>query len=236
MLGVHAATGRIMWRYPYPADFTVGLLSTPVAIGSRLFLCAGEGMGKNFSACLEMQAADGKISYRELYRSTELQTNMYHTVSVVQDAVFGFGGGAKAGFLHCTNLADGRLLWKEESRDWTKDQNMVIADGLIFALTRRRRDGAGRGQPRAVSRTGPRESRHEAGPAAAADDRQRPDVHPRVAGSGLLPSREVGWVLSLAVVAKVPGTAACGFAMPRHRRSLAKPQAAGRRRFTGLLS
>jgi outer membrane protein assembly factor BamB len=136
VLGVHAATGEIMWRYPYPADFTIGLMSTPVAIGSRLFLCAGEGKGKNFSACLEMKAAGGKIAYRELYLSTELQTNFFHTASIYDGAVFGFGGGSKAGFLHATNFDDGRLLWKEESRDWTKDQNMVIADGLIFALTK----------------------------------------------------------------------------------------------------
>jgi outer membrane protein assembly factor BamB len=136
VLGVHAATGEIMWRYPYPADIILGLVSTPVAVGSRLFLSAGEGKGRNFSACLEMQAAGGKIACRELYRSTELQTNQFHTASIHQDAVFGFGGGNKAGFLHCTNFEDGRLLWKEENRDWTKDQNLVIADGLLFALTR----------------------------------------------------------------------------------------------------
>jgi len=136
VLGVHAVTGEIMWRYPYPAGFTVGLMSTPVAIGSRLFLCAGEGKGKNFSACLEMKADGGKIAFRELYLSTELQTNFFHTASIYDGAVFGFGGGSKAGFLHATNFDDGRLLWKEESRDWTKDQNMVIADGLIFALTK----------------------------------------------------------------------------------------------------
>ncbi|MCH5378219.1 MAG: hypothetical protein JJ992_30045, partial [Planctomycetes bacterium] len=40
-----------------------------------------------------------------------------------------------AGFLHCTDFADGRLLWKEASREWTSHQNLVVADGLIFALT-----------------------------------------------------------------------------------------------------
>jgi outer membrane protein assembly factor BamB len=136
LLGVHAATGDVMWRYPYPADIIIGLVSTPVAIGPRLLVSAGEGKGKDFFACLEMKAADGKITCREVYRSTEFQTNMYHTLSVWQDAVFGFGGGAKAGFLHCTNLEDGRLLWKQEGREWTKDQNLVIADGLIFALAK----------------------------------------------------------------------------------------------------
>jgi outer membrane protein assembly factor BamB len=136
LLGVHAAMGEIMWRYPYPADIILGLISTPVAVGSRLFVCGGEGRGRNFSACLEMQAVDGKITCRELYRSTELQTNMYNTVAVYQDAVFGFGGNNRIGFLHCTNLADGRLLWREDGKDWTKDQNLIIADGLLFALTK----------------------------------------------------------------------------------------------------
>lgn len=135
ILGVHAETGEIMWRCPYPAPIVIGMISTPVAVGSRLFISANEGKGRSFSACLQMQAADGKITYRELYRSTELQTNMVNTVAIYQDAVFGFGGGKKFGFLHCTNLEDGRLLWKEESKEWTNDRNLVIADGLLFAIT-----------------------------------------------------------------------------------------------------
>ncbi len=136
VLGVHAVTGEIMWHYPYPAEIILGLISTPVAVGSHLFVCGGEGKGRNFSACLQMQVVDGKITYRELYLSTELQTNMYNTVAIYQDGVFGFGGNRRIGFLHCTNLKDGRLLWREDSDDWTKDQNLIIADGLIFALTK----------------------------------------------------------------------------------------------------
>ena len=136
VLGVHAETGAIMWRYPYPVPNSIGMISTPVAIGSRLFVCAGEGKSKDFSACLEMQAVDGKITYQQRYLSTKLQNNMFNTVAVYHDTVFGFGGNRAAGFLHCTNFADGRLLWKEASREWTKDQNLVIADGLLFCLTK----------------------------------------------------------------------------------------------------
>ena len=136
LLGVHADTGEILWRYAYPAPIRIGLISTPVAVDSRLFVCGGEGKDLNFSACLQMHVADGKIAYRELYRSTELQTNMYNTVAIHDEAVFGFGGNQRIGFLHCTNLADGRLLWKQESKDWTREQNLVVADGLIFALTK----------------------------------------------------------------------------------------------------
>ena len=53
-----------------------------MAVGSRVFISGNEGKGRAFSACLQMQAAGGKIGFKELYRSTELQTNMYNTVAL----------------------------------------------------------------------------------------------------------------------------------------------------------
>ncbi len=134
LLGIHATTGEIMWRYPYPADIIIGLISTPVAVGSRLFVCGGEGKKRDFSVLLDMEIVDGKIAYRERYQSTELQNNKYNTVAIYQGTVFGFGGNDRAGFLHATNFADGKLLWKQAGRQWTCEQNLVVADGLLFAL------------------------------------------------------------------------------------------------------
>ncbi|MCS7304789.1 MAG: PQQ-binding-like beta-propeller repeat protein [Thermoguttaceae bacterium] len=136
ILGVHAERGQIMWRYPYPAGIILGLISTPVAVGPYLFVCAGEGKGRNFSACLRMKAETGKITYQELYRTTELQNNLYNTPAIWEESVFGFGGDQRKGFLHCTNLTDGRLLWRHDSPDWTNDRNLVVADGLLFAITK----------------------------------------------------------------------------------------------------
>lgn len=136
ILGVHAATGEIMWRYPYPAPISIGLVATPVAVGSKLFVCAGEGKGKDFAALLEMKAAGGKIAYEERYLSSEFQNNAFNTPAIYRDAIFGFGGNKTAGFLHATNFSDGKLLWKQAGREWTSQQNLVIADGLIFALTK----------------------------------------------------------------------------------------------------
>jgi outer membrane protein assembly factor BamB len=136
VLGVHAETGEIMWRYPYPAPIILGLISTPVAVGPRLLLSAGEGRGRNFFACLEMTAADGKITHREVYATDEVQTNMYNTPAVYDGAVFGFSGNDKSGFLEATNLEDGRLLWRHNGKDWTNDRNLSVADGLIFAVTK----------------------------------------------------------------------------------------------------
>ncbi len=136
ILGVHAETGEIMWRYPCPAPISIGLVATPVAIGSKVFFSAGEGKGKNFSALLEMKASDGRIAYKELYLSSEFQTNAYNTPAIYADAIFGFGGNKTAGFIHATNFDDGTLLWKHADREWTNQQSLIVADGLIFALTK----------------------------------------------------------------------------------------------------
>lgn len=35
-----------------------------------------------------------------------------------------------------TSDSTGSNLWKEESKEWSKGQQVVVADGLLFALTR----------------------------------------------------------------------------------------------------
>ena len=136
ILGVHAKTGEIMWRYPCPAPISVGLVATPVAIGKMLFLCAGEGKGKDFSVLLKMKAKSGRLTFEEVYLTADLQNNCYNTPAYYSCALFGFGGNKTAGFIHATNFRDGRLLWKKADREWTNQQNLVIADRLIFALTK----------------------------------------------------------------------------------------------------
>ena len=36
--------------------------------------------------------------------------------------------------LQCTRLADGSLLWKQEDADWSQGPQLIVADGLVFAL------------------------------------------------------------------------------------------------------
>ena len=77
--------------------------------------------------------SDGKVRTRQLYRSEKNQVNMYHTVAVLSGAVYGFGRRS----LQCTSLDDGRLLWEQAGGDWGMDQQLIVADGLIFALTKK---------------------------------------------------------------------------------------------------
>lgn len=127
---VSAKTGELYWIYPTPMHHS--LISSPVAIGSRVVLCGGQGSAA-FSACLQMYVRDGKVRARQLYRSEKNQINMYHTVAVLSGAVYGFGSKS----LQCTSLEDGRLLWEQAGGDWGMDQALIVADGLIFALSKK---------------------------------------------------------------------------------------------------
>jgi outer membrane protein assembly factor BamB len=136
LMGVHARDGRILWHWKLEKFASSGMVPTPVAIGERLFISASQN-GVDYSACLEMSARDGGITPKLVYESTRLQCSAYHTPSVHDGAVFGFGRGTEQPALQCTSFDDGRLLWQQETPDWKRDRQLTVADGLIFALTTR---------------------------------------------------------------------------------------------------
>lgn len=135
-IGVHAETGQILWHWQFPTPFPSGIVSTPVAVGERLFMSGFQGRSA-WGACLEMQLKDGKITPRTVYVSDKLQCNAYHTVSIHDGAVYGFGRGQEWEALQCTDFATGKLLWQKEGAEWSRQNNLTVADGLIFALNRK---------------------------------------------------------------------------------------------------
>ena len=133
ILGADARDGHILWQYKTPGPLSSGMVSTPVAIGNRLLLSGAQNTA--FFVCLELAPKNGGIDVREVYCHRDRQGNSTHTLAVYQNGVFGFGGKAP-GALQCTDLADGSVLWEQGGEDWTRDQQLIIADGLIFALTK----------------------------------------------------------------------------------------------------
>ena len=96
------------------------MVPAPVAVGNRLYLSASQGTS-NFSQCLEMVAKDGGIEPRLVYESDKPQCNQYHTLSILDGAVYGCGEAADA--LQCTAMADGKLVWQKEAAEWRKDRH-----------------------------------------------------------------------------------------------------------------
>ena len=135
VLGVHAVTGEIMWRCPYPADIIIGLVSTPVAVGSQLLICGGEGKGKDFSAACKsappMARSLTASSISAPSCRTTCTTRLPCTRMPYSDSVAIRQAGQSS--VRTWRTAD--CCGNEKSREWTNEQNLVIADGLIFAIT-----------------------------------------------------------------------------------------------------
>jgi outer membrane protein assembly factor BamB len=139
-LAVNADTGEILWHWPLPTAASSGMVPTPVAIGSRVFFSAFQAPS-SWGICLELKKNDGKFEPVVRTQSNKLQCNAYHTVSIVNGAVYGFGvdtnGQAGQEALQCSDFESGNLLWQQGGPDWTRKGNMTVADGLIFALTKK---------------------------------------------------------------------------------------------------
>jgi outer membrane protein assembly factor BamB len=140
-MGVNADTGEILWHWQFPTPASSGMVPTPVAIGSRVFV-TGFQAPASFGIGLEMQVGEsGKIVPVIRTQSTKLQCNAFHTVSVVNGAVYGFGvdtnSDALQEALQCTDWETGNLIWQQAGPDWSRRNNMTVADGLIFALTKK---------------------------------------------------------------------------------------------------
>jgi outer membrane protein assembly factor BamB len=134
LMGVEAQTGKVLWHWHFSPAASSGMVPTPVVQGNRLLVSASQA-ATNYWQCLEMEIKDGGITPRLAYQSDRLQCNQYHTLSVWDGAVYGFGRGAERDALQCTNAADGTLLWQQETEDWRRDRQLTVADGLIFAVT-----------------------------------------------------------------------------------------------------
>ena len=185
LMGVHARTGRVLWHWKFSRATASGMIPTPVALGSQLFLSAFQG-GVGYSQCLDMLASDGRITPRLRYEDKRLQCNMLHTPSIYQGAVFGFGKGPKHEALQCHQfqrwppaLAEGRgRLGLRPAVDHRRRPD--------FCHHEARRIGAVGGQPQRLRGTRPRESPRRFGPAAATDDRRRPALFAWRGHAGLL--------------------------------------------------
>ncbi len=134
-MGVNPDTGEIFWHWQLPTAASSGMVSTPVAIGSRVFFSAFQGES-SWGVWVDMNVKDGRITPATRSQSNRLQCNAYHTVSVFNGAVYGFGLGTNHEAMQCTDFDTGELLWQQDGPDWSRKCNLTVADGLIFALTK----------------------------------------------------------------------------------------------------
>jgi outer membrane protein assembly factor BamB len=128
IIGVSVKDGSILWAIPRAMGH--GLMASAAAVANRVFLTCGES---RFSMCIELKKRKGQYEARIVYQSSKDHLNYFHTPSIHDGAVYGFSTSR----LQCTSLASGEVLREQrEPRDWDTRQQLIVADGLILALTK----------------------------------------------------------------------------------------------------
>lgn len=119
---VNPATGETLWRHPWPGHWPK--VGQPIELpGDRLLVTASYGAG---SLLLHVrEAAEGKLSVTELWKSNQLKTKFSSAVVFAGRAY-----GLDEGRLACLDLATGRRLWKGEKYGF--GQQLRFADWLLI--------------------------------------------------------------------------------------------------------
>jgi outer membrane protein assembly factor BamB len=122
-LGLDVDTGKLLWSYDKVANNTANI-ATPIVRGNRVFLSSGYGTG---AALLEMTAASGGITAREVYFSHEMRN--HHASSVlIGDYLYGFSDS----ILTAMSFDTGKVAWRDRS---VGKGSMVFADDRLYLFS-----------------------------------------------------------------------------------------------------
>jgi outer membrane protein assembly factor BamB len=130
LVGVRADDGKLLWRYGDKGDRfgnNTANIPTPVVLGNRVFEAAGYGRG---GALLELSAADGQLTAKELYWNHDLN-NRHGGIVVVGDYVY--ADRDDSGTPYCADVKTGKMKWhKNERTQGQSSAAITYADGRLY--------------------------------------------------------------------------------------------------------
>lgn len=118
VVGVDAASGKPLWRYPKTAG--VANIMTPIAAGNRIFSSGSRTGG----ALVEIQIREETAITKELYFNRGLSTSIGGAIVVDQHLY-----GTTSNSLFCANFETGELLWSARA---VGAASLCVADGRIY--------------------------------------------------------------------------------------------------------
>jgi outer membrane protein assembly factor BamB len=127
MLGMDAATGDVLWRYPWQSKLNIAA-STPIVSGDKVFFCTDYGIGGAL-----LQITDGPP--KEVWRSTDM-SNHFDTCVLWKGHLYGFTprgshSVSRKTVLRCMEFATGEVKWSEAGLGIG---TLQIADGKLILL------------------------------------------------------------------------------------------------------
>ena len=129
LVSVEPATGKVLWRYPFPYNVATGV--SPVVAGDMVFCTAGYDVG----AGLVKISRDGdNFTAKEVWRKPKQLQDLWSTPVFHEGYLYGmitfkeFGTGP----IKCVNLSDGTVVWQKPDYG---GGNCIFADGYLIALS-----------------------------------------------------------------------------------------------------
>jgi len=122
IFGHDAATGRVLWQYPW--DSKQPPVALPVFLaGDRVLVSSGYGVGSELLQITRDQT--GKFEVNRLWKTTRLKAKFNNLVT--RD---GYVYGLDDGILACLDLATGELKWKDVR--YGHGQFILLRDVLLI--------------------------------------------------------------------------------------------------------
>jgi outer membrane protein assembly factor BamB len=126
LVGIDAATGRLLWRRPYSTRATQNTI-TPILYGRALIV---SGLDKGITA-FTVRREGSSWTTADLWHNDDVSMYMSNAV-VARDAVFGLSS-RNSGQFFAVDAKTGKTLWRSEGRQ-AANAAIVRAGDLWFAL------------------------------------------------------------------------------------------------------
>lgn len=121
VVGVDAATGKLLWRYDRTAQGSPANIPTPLVYGDYVYTASGRGGGAMIKI---VKNADGSLAAEEAYYEGNLPKAIGGTV-IVDDHMY----GASSDSLMCVEPTTGEVKWRERSLGAA---SLCAADGHLY--------------------------------------------------------------------------------------------------------
>ncbi len=128
VVGVEAATGRVLWTYGRIAN-DVANIPTPIIDGDYVLSATGYGAG---AALIHLVADGDGIRAEEVWFHEGSTMQNHHGGLVLHEGTVYLGQGHNRGFPQAVDFATGEVLWGPERNAGTGSGAVMYADGHLY--------------------------------------------------------------------------------------------------------
>ena len=134
LIGVHADTGALLFRFEHYTPRYVANCVTPIYHDGHVFISGGYGKG---SVLLKLHVEGAKATVEPVWRTPDLD-NRHGGVVLLDGSLYGAAQASNNGKWVCLDWKTGKLQYAQRG---VGQGSLVSADGMLYTLSERRRMG-----------------------------------------------------------------------------------------------